>query len=352
MPILFFVLFEAGDLLAERILTSLSEGGFTCRVRRAAGRDDLADALGAGPADAVIAGSSVPGCAPLAVLAAVRAAAPGTPVIFVVEEPLDDAFEWLAAGAAACVPARRLERLAAGVTSALAAAARLREAERGARRRDDLLHRAVHELRTPLNALLGWTTLLASRRLDEAARARALAAIERNARAEARLVDELLDAAKILAGTIELDLSAVELCPAVAAAVEAARPAAEAAGVSLAAELDEQAGAVLADAARLAQILRALLDHAREATPRGGQVTVALARAGDRARITVRDAGRDLDPASLDERTRRSGLGVGLWAARRLVEAQGGTLRAASRGDGAVITVELPSEDREEIGGG
>jgi signal transduction histidine kinase len=343
VPILFFVLFEAGDLLAERILTSLSEGGLTCRVHRAACREELAAALAAGPADALIAGSSVPGCAPLAVLAAARALAPAMPVVFVVEDPLDDAFDWLAAGAAACVPVRRLDRLPAAVSSALAAAARLREAERGARRRDELLHRAVHELRTPLNALLGWTTLLASRRLDEAARARALVAIERNARAEARLVDELLDAAKILAGAIELDLAAVEICPAVAAAVEAARPAAEAAGVSLAAELDEQAGAVVADAGRLQQILRALLDHAREATPRGGQVVVRLSRAGDHALLAVRDAGRDLDPASLDERTRRSGLGVGLWAARRLVEAHGGTLRAAVRGDGAVITVELPA---------
>jgi signal transduction histidine kinase len=342
VPILFFVLFEAGDLLAERVLTALSEGGIACRVRRASSRDDLVEAL-AGAPDAVIAGSAVPGCPPLAVLAA----APGTPVLFLVEDPLDDAFDWLAAGAAACVPVRRLDRLPGTLGAALASAARAREAERGARRRDELLHRAVHELRTPLNALLGWTTLLASRRLDEAARARALAAIERNARAEARLVDELLDAAKILAGAIDLDLAAVEICPAVAAAVEAARPAAEAAGVSLAADLDEQAGTVVADAARLQQILGALLDHARTATPRGGQVAVRLSREGDRALLAVREPGGELDPDSLDARSearaRRSGLGVGLWAARRLVEAHGGTFRAASREGAAVITVELPA---------
>jgi signal transduction histidine kinase len=221
------------------------------------------------------------------------------------------------------------------------------------RRRDDLLARVVHQLRTPLNALLGWAALLRARRLDEPARARALDAIERSARAQARLIDELCDASRLLAGALALDPVAVEICPATAEAVEAARPAAEAAGVSLLATLDEEAGTVRGDPRRLAQIVEELLANAVRATPRGGQVELRLDREEAWARITVRDTGRGIAPDRLAEifdglrrevRPPLHGLGVGLWIVRALVEAHGGAVEADSPGDGrgATFTVRLP----------
>jgi signal transduction histidine kinase len=345
---------EAADVEAERLLTALSEGGVDCRVRRVTTRAGLAAALASGHADAVIAGSAVPGCAPPAVIDEARARAPEAPIVFVVRDPLDDALDWLDAGAAACVPAHRLDRLAPAVLRAVTAAERRRALEAALRRRDELLARVAHQLRTPLNALLGWTTLLESRRLDEAARARALETIARNARLEARMIDDLIDVSRMITGALRLEIAPVEICPAAAAAVEATRAAAAAAGVTLAAELDEEAGSVAADARRIDQILRELLANAVRATPRGGRVELRLARVGAAARITVRDTGRgvraDLLPRIFDglrriDRPAPHGLGVGLWIVRHLVEAFGGAVTAESAGEGlgATFTVRLPA---------
>ncbi len=281
------------DLDAERILLALSEGGLDCSVRRVRSREGLAAALAEGPAEAI-----------LAVGAALEGAALG-------------------------------EAVAAG------------------HRKDELLLRVAHELRTPLNAMLGWASMLRTRRLDEAARARALEIIERNARAEARLIDDLLDVSRMLTGTLRLEVIEVELCPTVAAAIEAARPAAEARGVALAATLDDAAGSVAGDPARLRQVVGELIENALRATPRGGRVGVHLARAGADAAITVSDTGRgiraDRLPHVFDGFPRagpaaHGSLGVGLTLARYLVEAHGGAITAASPGEarGATLTVRLP----------
>jgi signal transduction histidine kinase len=201
--------------------------------------------------------------------------------------------------------------------------------------------------------MLGWASMLRTRRLDEAARARALETIERNARAEARLIEELYDVSQILAGTLRLEELEVELCPAVAAAVEAARPAAEAKGVALSAALDDGAGSIAGDPTRLRQVLHELCANAVRATPRGGRVAVRLGRAGAMAEIAVRDTGRGIaadrlphlfDALSGGGAPLRGRLGVGLAVARHLVEAHGGEIGAESAGEGrgATFTIRLP----------
>jgi signal transduction histidine kinase/CheY-like chemotaxis protein len=229
-----------------------------------------------------------------------------------------------------------------------------REALDAARRRDELLARVAHELRTPLNAMLGWASMLRTRRLDEAARARALETIERNARTEARLIEGLLDLSRMMSGTLRLEVIEVELCPAIAAVVESVRPTAEARAITLSATLDETAGSVAGDPARLRQVLHELCVNAIRATPRGGRVGVRLARNGStEAEIAVSDDGRgiraDLLPHLFDGFPRAAAaghgsLGVGLSIARHLVEAHGGAIAAESAGEGrgATFTVRLP----------
>jgi hypothetical protein len=154
-----------------------------------------------------------------------------------------------------------------------------------------LVERAVHEMRTPLNAVLGWASMLRTQRLDEAARARAVEAIERSARAEARILEELVHASRALAGEVELSVAAVDLPAAVAAAVEAVRPDAEAGAVALSAALDAEGSLVAGDPDLLGKVLRELIANAVRATPRGDTVAVRLARAGTTAEIAVRDTG-------------------------------------------------------------
>ncbi|MFT3769123.1 MAG: ATP-binding protein [Minicystis sp.] len=355
MSAIVLVLLEAGDAEATRILTALSEGGVDCHVRRATTRAGLCAAIAAGHVDAIVTGSDVPGCAPPAAIEEARALAPEAPVVVVAAEPLEDAFDWLATGAAACVPARRIERLPAAIFSAIERAAQRREQASAVRRRDDFLARVAHQLRTPLNALLGWASLLRARRLDEQARARALETIERNARIQARMIDDLLDVSRMITGSFRIEPGTVEICPAAAQAVEAARPVAQAAGVTLAAELDDRAGAVSADARRLDQILGELLGNAVRATPRGGRVELRLRREGATVEIRVRDSGRGIRREALPQifdglravdRPAHHGLGVGLWLVRNIVEAHGGTVAADSPGEGrgATFTVRLPAQ--------
>jgi len=229
-----------------------------------------------------------------------------------------------------------------------------REAVDAGRRKDELLARVAHELRTPLNAMLGWASILRTRRLDEAARARALETIERNARAEARLIDGLLDLSRMMTGTLRLSVIEVELCPAVAASVDAMRPAAEAKAITLSAALDEDAGCVAGDPARLRQVLHELCANAIRATPRGGRVEVRLDRIHAEAEIRISDTGHgiraDVLPRLFDGIARggaegsalgRGSLGVGLSIVRHLVEAHGGAITAESPGEGRGATFKL-----------
>ena len=233
------------------------------------------------------------------------------------------------------------------------------QAEEASRLKDEFLATVSHELRTPMTAILGWARLLQTTDLDDEIAARALDTIERNARAQAQLIEDLLDVSRVIAGKLRLDVRHVELAPIVAAAVEAARPAADAKGVHLRSFADERAPAVLGDADRLQQVVWNLLSNAIKFTPRGGEVWVGLARRAGHAEISVRDTGQGIAPDFLPhvfDRFRQAdgtptrahgGLGLGLAIVRHLVELHGGTVAATSAGEGqgATFTVQLPATE-------
>jgi CheY-like chemotaxis protein len=230
------------------------------------------------------------------------------------------------------------------------------EAEVASRSKDEFLAILSHELRTPLQAILGWTRLLRSGKLDEAGNIHALETIDRNARAQAQLIGDILDVSRIITGRLRLDGRPVELAMVVDAAVDAVRASADAKGIHLQTLLDPDAGPVLGDPDRLQQVALNLLSNAIKFTPDGGQVELHLERTEDRARITVSDTGKGISPAFLPHVFERftqadtsstrshSGLGLGLAIVRHLVELHGGTIKAESAGEGqgARFTVELP----------
>jgi signal transduction histidine kinase/ActR/RegA family two-component response regulator len=239
-----------------------------------------------------------------------------------------------------------------------------REVELANRTKDEFLATLSHELRTPLNAMLGWASLLQKDSSDPARLARGLAVIERNALAQAKIVGDLLDVSRILGGKLVLTVQPTQLPAVVAAALEALRPAAESRGVRLTTELATEAATIHADAHRLQQVLWNLLSNAVRFTPAGGEVRIS-ARTGDRSIvIEVADTGSGIPAEHLPhvfERFRQvdssltrshGGLGLGLSIVRYIVEAHGGTVRAASAGAdrGATFTVELPIPAEGSLG--
>ena len=173
------------------------------------------------------------------------------------------------------------------------------EAEGLSRLKDEFLATMSHELRTPLNAIFGWITLLRTRRLDEATHARALETIERNARAQKRLIEDLLDASRIVTGKVSLELVSVDPRRVVEAALDSMFPAAQTKGLQLVPLLDSQTGVVRGDFARLQQVVCSLLSNAIKFTPTGGRVEVRLTRLDDAAQISVTDSGQGINPEFL-----------------------------------------------------
>ncbi len=238
------------------------------------------------------------------------------------------------------------------------------EAEKTNRIKDEFLATVSHELRTPLNAMLGWLQMLRWGNLEEAEVAPALEAIERNAKAQNRLVDDLLDTSRISMGKLQFEQSPVELIPVIEAALEAVRPSAEAKGVELRLELDPTAGLVLGDATRLQQIVWNLLSNAIKYTPQGEYVETRLERDGASAAIIVRDTGEGISPeflphvfapfrqADASMTRRHGGLGIGLTIVRHLVEAHGGQVSASTEGagQGATFKVVLPLTTSADTG--
>ena len=228
-------------------------------------------------------------------------------------------------------------------------------AERANRIKDEFLAVLSHELRSPLNPILGWTKLLQMRKFDAAKTAEALATIERNAKLQTQLIDDLLDVAKILRGKLSLNMASANLSSIIEAATETVKATAVAKAISLHPVLPN-IGQVSGDAARLQQIVWNLLSNAIKFTPQGGQVDIHLERDGDQAKITVKDTGKGINPEFLPyifetfrqedaSITRKyGGLGLGLAIVRQLVEAHGGTITADSPGEGfgATFTVRLP----------
>jgi PAS domain S-box-containing protein len=230
------------------------------------------------------------------------------------------------------------------------------EAEAANRIKDEFLAVLSHELRSPLNPILGWAKLLQSRKFNESALQKALETIERNAKLQAQLIDDLLDVSRILQGKLNLNMIPVNLVSTIQAAMETVHLAAEAKTIQIETMLDGRAGKVLGDPVRLQQVVWNLLSNAVKFTPTGGRVNVRLESIDANAQITISDTGKGINPDFLphvfdyfcqgDNSTTRKfgGLGLGLAIARHLVEMHGGTIWVQSAGEeqGAIFTVSLP----------
>jgi signal transduction histidine kinase/CheY-like chemotaxis protein len=231
--------------------------------------------------------------------------------------------------------------------------AELREANRV---KDEFLATLSHELRTPLNAILGWTRLLRAGAVPEESRDRAIEKIERNAQAQARLVEDLLEVSRITTGKLRLDLRPTDMSAIVSAAVESIRPAAEARQVGVQTIGLERRLPGVGDPDRLQQIVWNLLSNAVKFTPPGGRVTVSLSRHDGADTLVVTDTGQGIEPdvlphvfdafrqADASSTRRFGGLGLGLSIARQLAAMHGGTIDASSAGPGrgAAFVVRLP----------
>jgi signal transduction histidine kinase len=230
-------------------------------------------------------------------------------------------------------------------------------AEEAVRVKDEFLATLSHELRTPLNAVIGWTEILRAKRVDADGTARALDVIHRNATAQVRMIDDLLDTARITSGKLRLESQSVDLARIAVAAVDVVAPTAAAKGVAIETALGEGAMLMHGDPDRLQQIVWNLVANAIKFTPSGGRVTIGLARAGDFLTLSVTDTGpgisaeflpqlferfQQADPSS---NRRHAGLGLGLSLVRQLVELHGGRIDAASTvGSGSTFTVTFPRQ--------
>ncbi|HKG13395.1 MAG TPA: ATP-binding protein, partial [Pyrinomonadaceae bacterium] len=231
-----------------------------------------------------------------------------------------------------------------------------RSAQEANRLKDEFLATVSHELRTPLTAILGWASMLRKTEFERQTAQGALETIERNARAQSQIIEDLLDVSRIVTGKLRLDVRQVEPVSFIDAAVESVRPAADAKGVRLSKVLDTGPTALSGDPARLQQIVWNLLSNAIKFTPRDGRVEIRLSRVGSQVEVSVGDTGagikREFLPYVFDRfrqadssTTRRhGGLGLGLAIVRHLVELHGGTVRADSEGEGrgSTFTVTLP----------
>jgi PAS domain S-box-containing protein len=229
-----------------------------------------------------------------------------------------------------------------------------KEAEAANRAKDDFIAMVSHDLRSPLSAILGWTQLMRSKKRDEVTIARALETIERNAKAQSQLLEDLLDVSRMIRGTLEIQVYEMQLRPIIEAAISTVQLTAEKKAICLESVFDTTINLISADPNRLQQIIGNLLTNAIKFTPEGGRITVRLERVENYAQITVSDTGKgisaDLLPYIFDHfrqgnsTAKRTGLGLGLAIARHLVELHGGTIHVESAGEGmgSTFTVKLP----------
>jgi signal transduction histidine kinase len=225
--------------------------------------------------------------------------------------------------------------------------------------RDMFLAMVSHELRTPTNAILGWAQLIKDRLADEGNIAYGIEVIERNARLQAQLIEQLLDFSRVNNGLLRLDAQRVSLVPILEAAIDTMLPQARAKEIDLHMELNTSAIAAICDPVRLQQVITNLLANAIKFTPSGGRVGIRLTRQGSSAEITVSDTGRGIptevlphifEPyrqAGTDRATAHDGLGLGLTIARHIIERHKGKIHAESLGEGkgTKFTITLPLED-------
>jgi len=230
------------------------------------------------------------------------------------------------------------------------------KAEAASRSKDEFVAMISHEIRSPLNSILGWAQLLRRGKFDQAETERATEIIERNARTQSQLIEDLLDISRVITGKLTLNVRSVELAQIIEAAMDSIRPAAEAKSIQLQASLGSRGSLVSGDPNRLQQIVWNLLSNAVKFTPRHGRVEVSLRRVDSDFQITVSDSGVGISPeflpfvfdrfsqANTTSERKYGGLGLGLAIVRHLVELHGGTARADSPGEGqgATFTVTLP----------
>lgn len=230
------------------------------------------------------------------------------------------------------------------------------EAERASRLKDEFLATLSHELRTPLNAVLGWATILREKKQSDQQMVQGLDAIDRNARVQAQIIDDLLDMSRIISGKVRLDVQPLDLPAIVLEAVDTVRATASARNIRLQTVIDPLNASILGDPNRLQQVFWNLLNNAIKFTPKGGRVQVLLQRINSHVDVSVVDTGEGISPEFLpfifnrfqqaDPTTtrRHGGLGLGLAIVKSLVELHGGTVRAKSPGigKGASFIVTLP----------
>jgi signal transduction histidine kinase/CheY-like chemotaxis protein len=238
-------------------------------------------------------------------------------------------------------------------------------AEQALHAKDEFLSTLSHEMRTPLNAVLGWARILLDRQtLDHTLVQRALQVIERNATAQAKMIDDMLDMARIVSGKLRLEMKTMDFLSVVLAAVDVIMPSADAKQIEVRTQLDPKTPLIVGDQDRLQQVIVNLLSNAVKFTDIGGSIDVVLQMSGSEAALVVKDTGRGIDPAFLphvferfrqgdaSSTRRHGGLGLGLALARDLVELHGGTVLAESPGEGqgATFTVRLPTMPTAHVG--
>ena len=235
------------------------------------------------------------------------------------------------------------------------------EAESASRMKDEFLATVSHELRTPLNAILGWAKILTDGDLQERTLRQGIGVIERNAKAQAEIINDILDVSRIITGRMHLDTQPLDFASIIQAALDTLHPAAAAKGVTLTVSLERKAGFVNGDASRLQQVVWNLISNAIKFTPENGQVEVRLQQQDSQLILSVKDSGIGIKKEFLpyvfdrfrqaDSSTTRvhGGLGLGLAIVRHLVELHGGTVAVASDGIGlgSLFTVRLPVVGRD-----
>jgi len=240
---------------------------------------------------------------------------------------------------------------------------RAEELENANRVKDEFLATMSHELRTPLTSILGWSRLLDSNQLNEKEKERAVHVIQRNAEAQSRLIEDLLDVSRIITGKLRIEFQPVSFASVADSAINSMRPAVDAKQLQLETTIDPAAGPILGDPARLQQIVTNLLSNAIKFTPNGGKIEIRLERFDSHVRLAVTDTGVGIPPEHLPhifERFRQvdssnvrahGGLGLGLAIVDYLVRRQGGAVSAESEGinKGATFTVEFPLTSSEVI---
>jgi signal transduction histidine kinase/ActR/RegA family two-component response regulator len=369
------VLLEDSPIDAELITEYLVEGGLKFDLERVDTKDDFLSKIGNDCLDLILADYSLPSFDGLSALKLAQSICPITPFIFVsgaIGEEL--AIETLKSGATDYVLKQRLQRLVPAVNRALHEAKEYAEKKRIEAERDELLKREKdaraeaeaanrakdeflatlsHELRTPLTAILGWSRLLRSRTMDESSINHALEVIERNAKMQSQLIEEILDISRIITGKLQLEMRAMDIAPVIEASIDIVRPTAESKSIEIVSSIESLSVPINGDPERLQQVIWNLLSNAIKFTPKDGCVAVTLRHVDAHIEIEVKDTGHGIEAdflpyvfdrfrqANSTSKRKYGGLGLGLAIVKHLVEMHGGTVHVNSDGIGKGATFKI-----------